>query len=293
MNIFVINLKRRKDRLDMMNIQLRDFSFKVIEAIDGGERIQQSYTPFADWIDPLVGRTLTLGEIATSLSHINAWKAVKDSNEPAIILEDDCLPSLSFFKYCEILLNRFKNYKSISMISGRNNLEKINLDNSYYFTFGSTWGWATWKRAWKFNDSKLKNWKNKKFRTRLNKNLKDYPLFYNLLIEKCEKIFKKKINSVWDYQWLFSVISRNMIAVVPKINLVKNIGFDKRSTHTHNKDSQFHSKINSFEIEFPLNHNNDYKINKKLVLLEHTKLYKPSVMVLFKRLLLNFYNKCQ
>lgn len=90
MNIFVINLRRRKDRLDMMNIQLRDFSFKVIEAVDGSERIQQSYTPFADWIDPLVGRTLTLGEIATSLSHINAWKAVKDSNEPAIILEDDC-----------------------------------------------------------------------------------------------------------------------------------------------------------------------------------------------------------
>jgi hypothetical protein len=215
------------------------------------------------------------------------------SENMGIILEDDCLPSLSFFKYCEILLNRFKNYKSISMISGRNNLEKINLDNSYYFTFGSTWGWATWKRAWKFNDSKLKNWKNKKFRTRLNKNLKDYPLFYNLLIEKCEKIFKKKLNSVWDYQWLFSVISRNMIAVVPKINLVKNIGFDKRSTHTHNKDSQFYSKTNSFEIEFPLNHNNDYKINKKLVLQEHTKLYKPSVMVLFKRLLLNFYNKCQ
>jgi hypothetical protein len=215
------------------------------------------------------------------------------SENMGIILEDDCMPSLSFFKYCEILLNKYKNCKSISMISGRNNLEKINLDTSYYFNFGSTWGWATWRRAWKFNDPRLKNWKNKKFRERLKKNLKDYSLFYNLLIEKCEKIFKKKINTVWDYQWIFSVISRNMIAVVPKINLVKNIGFDKRSTHTHTKNSQFHSKINSFEIKFPLRHNNDYKINKKLVLQEHAKLYKLSVIVFFKKMLLNFYNKCR
>jgi hypothetical protein len=82
-----------------------------------------------------------------------------------------------------------------------------------------------------------------------------------------------------------------MIAIVPKINLVKNIGFDERSTHT--KKSQLYSKINSFEIKFPLKHNNDYKINKKLVLQEHAKLYKLSVIVFFKKMLLNFYKKCQ
>ena len=57
-----------------------------------------------------------------------------------IILEDDCIPDKSFFKYCEELLGKYENNKNISMISGRNNLEKTDVKSSYYFTFGNTWG---------------------------------------------------------------------------------------------------------------------------------------------------------
>ena len=57
-----------------------------------------------------------------------------------IILEDDCIPDKSFFKYCEELLGKYENDKNISMISGRNNLEKTDVKSSYYFTFGNTWG---------------------------------------------------------------------------------------------------------------------------------------------------------
>ena len=206
-----------------------------------------------------------------------------------IILEDDCIPTKSFFRYCEELLEKYENNKSISMISGRNNLEKTNIKSSYYFTFGSTWGWATWRRAWKSNDVKLKNWNNKKFQKTLKKNLKDYPLFYNLLIDRCKKIYEKKINSVWDYQWLFSTISRDMIGIVPKLNLVKNIGFDKRSTHT--KSHKYLSKINSFKIKFPLKHNNNIEINKRLLFKEYNQLYKPSIINVLKKIILKIYKK--
>ena len=81
------------------------------------------------------------------------------------------------------------------MISGRNNLEKTNIKSSYYFTFGNTWGWATWRRAWRFNDVKLKNWNNKKLKKNFYKNLKNYPIFLQILEDRCSKIKKNKINS--------------------------------------------------------------------------------------------------
>ena len=198
-----------------------------------------------------------------------------------IILEDDCIPNKSFFKYCEELLKKYENNNKISMISGRNNLERTDLRSSYYFTFGNTWGWATWRRAWKFNDVKLKNWNNKKLRKNFYKNLKDYPIFYEILKDRCDKIKKNKIISAWDYQWFFSSISRNMLGVIPRVNLVKNIGFDKRSTHTKN-NNKIHS-IKSYKINFPLKHNNEFLINKKFLLNEYNKIYKTSLIHDFKK----------
>ena len=198
-----------------------------------------------------------------------------------IILEDDCIPDKSFFNFCEKLLRKYENNRNVSMISGRNNLEKTNIASSYYFTFGNTWGWATWRRAWKFNDVKLKNWNNKKLKKNFYKNLKDYPIFLQILEDRCSKIKKNKINSAWDYQWFFSSISRNMLGVIPRVNLVKNIGFDKRSTHTKN-NNKIHS-IKSYKINFPLKHNNEFLINKKFLLNEYNKIYKTSLIHDFKK----------
>ena len=198
-----------------------------------------------------------------------------------IILEDDCIPDKSFFKYCEELLDKYENNKNVGMISGRNNLEKTNIKSSYYFTFGNTWGWATWRRAWRFNDVKLKNWNNKKLKKNFFKNLKSYPIFLQILNDRCNKIKNNKINSAWDYQWFFSIISRNMIGIIPRVNLVKNLGFDERSTHTKNNKKLY--LIKSYKINFPLKHNNEFLINKKLLLNEYNKIYKTSLIHDFKK----------
>tara|TARA_B100002019_G_C21133716_1_gene529632 strand:- start:22 stop:918 length:897 start_codon:yes stop_codon:yes gene_type:complete len=198
-----------------------------------------------------------------------------------IILEDDCIPDKSFFKYCEELLGKYENNKNISMISGRNNLEKTDVKSSYYFTFGNTWGWATWRRAWRFNDVKLKNWNNKKLKKNFYKNLKNYPIFLQILEDRCSKIKKNKINSAWDYQWFFSTISRNMIGIIPSVNLVRNLGFDERSTHTKSNKKLY--SIKSHKINFPLKHNNESLINKKLLLNEYNKIYKTGLIHDFKK----------
>ena len=76
---------------------------------------------------------------------------VFDQVNKAIILEDDCLPDTSFFKYAETLLEYYKDDYRIMTISGNNFYEKKKnfKKYSYYYSYNHhIWGWATWKRAW-------------------------------------------------------------------------------------------------------------------------------------------------
>ena len=67
--------------------------------------------------------------------------------DKGIIIEDDCLPSKSFYSFCEELLNIYENDNRIMMISGYNALGKFETPNDYLFSkIGSIWGWATWKK---------------------------------------------------------------------------------------------------------------------------------------------------
>ena len=74
--------------------------------------------------------------------------------EDGIILEDDCLPSDSFFNYCEQMLDLHRDDENIFLISGYNKLQryKNNECDCFYSWFGGIWGWATWKRAWNHYD---------------------------------------------------------------------------------------------------------------------------------------------
>jgi len=77
--------------------------------------------------------------------------------EEGIILEDDCLPNLDFFGYCEELLDRYRDNREVMFIGG-DNFQKGKKwgDASYYFSaYNHVWGWATWKRTWDIYDFKL------------------------------------------------------------------------------------------------------------------------------------------
>src|SRR5579883_3534944 len=81
--------------------------------------------------------------------------------EEAIILEDDCLPHPTFFRFCEELLEKYRYDTRISSISGQNVLLKHRRTNySYFFSrYNLCWGWASWKRAWQHYDLYIKLWK--------------------------------------------------------------------------------------------------------------------------------------
>jgi hypothetical protein len=159
--------------------------------------------------------------------------------DEAIILEDDTLPTQSFFPYCQKLLKRYRDDERIMHISGNNFLfDKIKLNqDSYYFSkYTFTWGWATWKRAWDCFDISLRTWPYFKSGHALDfisdsRNEKRY----------WRKIFEDVYSgdSVhWDYAWLYALWSHGGLSIIPRTNLVSNIGFGKYSTHTLSKHDQ-------------------------------------------------------
>lgn len=184
-----------------------------------------------------------------------------DHNEMGIILEDDCVPHLSFFKFCEELLIKYKDEKQVMQISGYSAMNRVKLKESYYFAkFGPIWGWASWRRAWKHYDVRMKKWEGIK-ENKLYKQYCDSKLEEKWRNHLYNKVYNEKINT-WDYQWSFAKLINNGLSIIPVNNLVYNIGFGENATHTKNI---VHQKIqNNMGINFPLQHPESIRRNKKL-----------------------------
>ncbi len=164
------------------------------------------------------------------------------NEEEGIILEDDCLPSSSFFVFTSEMLDRYRNNREIMHISGTNfQFGKIIGDASYYFSrIPQSWGWATWRRAWKtfdVNMTDLEEYSSSKDMYTLFKNKKVVTFFINLF-----RHIKYKNIDAWDAQWVYSFLKNKGIAITPNINLVENIGFGDSATHTKDTSSLFKQK---------------------------------------------------
>jgi len=149
--------------------------------------------------------------------------------EQGIILEDDCLPSQSFFWFCEELLEKYKKNKRIGQISGDNyQIGRERPAADYYFSeYNQIWGWATWADRWNEYDSEMKDIESPEFISVYRNNKKE--------IRFWTKIFKSvkagKIDT-WDYQWTFYNWKNKWLSVIPSVNLVSNIGYGPEATHT-------------------------------------------------------------
>lgn len=167
--------------------------------------------------------------------------------ESGVILEDDCLPELTFFDYCENLLDYYRDNNRIMHISGTNLGQQFGTESYYFSKYGQIWGWATWKRSWLLFEKSL----NKTDRI-------------NFASKKEKKFWTKNFNDIiWDVQWaVYSIWLNNGISVLPNVNLVTNIGFDTEGTN-YKDERSINSKIQTQQIQFPLTHPKEISINKE------------------------------
>jgi hypothetical protein len=192
-----------------------------------------------------------------SVSHLGCQRGVEQGIDwffqhvdQGIILEDDCRPDRSFFRYCEELLTKYQADQRVGMISGTKPVLNLSVDESYFFTHHSIiWGWATWKRAWvEYSFTKQQGQK-----------LLQQPLIKQALLEiitprqlrVIEKVLAGKIDT-WDYIWYLTNLLHSRYCILPSQNLVSNVGFIANATHTKLKTTQ--SELAIQPLHFPLKH---------------------------------------
>lgn len=182
-----------------------------------------------------------------------------ENEESGIILEDDCVPIDSFFWFCQELLDKYKYDEKVMMISGLNYFNnKLEMKESYFFSnYVIIWGWATWRRAWKKYNINMDGWiefDNKKYLSYIYNNRKFEKWLYSLF----KVAYENKVDA-WGIQWYFSILINDGLCIVPKYNLVTNIGVE--GAHVSEK-----SKIHFMPTK-PLNVNGI--IHPKLILLDY------------------------
>jgi len=178
---------------------------------------------------------------------VSGLNEVFDGEEMAVILEDDCLPNLSFFEYCRKLLLQYQNNTEVMYISGTKWVPKYKMPYSYGFSYNTgTWGWATWSRAWQEWHWDRQEWEERKWDWLKGVYTKKYRKSW---IRDMEKYFKTD-SIPWDYVWRFCVGKR--LSIFPAVNLIENIGFGEDATHTRVNMDGYEAEVSDLgEIRMP------------------------------------------
>jgi hypothetical protein len=192
-----------------------------------------------------------------------AW--VFEFVDRVIKLEDDTVPSISFFRFCAELLERYKDDYRIANISGVNCIEKYQgCGDDYIFSLaGSIWVFATWKRVWDNYDYDCQFTDNEYYMELLKKAI--YPKYLaKRNMKYLETIISWRRNKIkrtsWSGPFGFSVYLQSQLLIVPSVNMVKNIGIGVGATNGGTsmkltaKAHRFLFNMQKFEIEFPLKH---------------------------------------
>ncbi len=175
-------------------------------------------------------------DIYTSLWSAFDW--IFDNEEQAIILEEDCVPSKAFFDFCDQMINSFKDDPRIWVVSGNNFIEGYNPNGyDYFFSyFPFMYGWASWRDRW-----------HKIIRGSLPyEKIREYRLFDQIYADrqaaKSAVKFTERIKDTpaWDYRLTISMKCNGGFGIIPKVNLVSNIGLT--GTHNEGRQSIFHQR---------------------------------------------------
>lgn len=153
--------------------------------------------------------------------------------DSGVILEDDCVPCSSFFQFCSLALNIYKDDERVSIISGSRFSEPG--DSVAFSKFQMIWGWASWANRWEKYRGTIEESKIDEFVKKVGFGIFDRLCWREIMY----RLHRGEIPSAWDFQLLFWNVLNEKYSVVPPVNLVKNIGVGTDSTNNTAK-----SKVN-------------------------------------------------
>ncbi len=204
-------------------------------------------------------------------------------HEPqGIILEDDCVPSASFFHFAQELLERYADDRRVGMISGDNfQYGQRRGEASYYFSrYCHIWGWATWRDRWASYDAAMHLWPAYRDRVLDSLGGRLECAYWGRILDRTHA----GLIDTWDYQWLFANWLQHRVNVIPQINLVSNIGFGEQAHHTRNLTRA--ANMAAGELGFPLAHPQAFLPDQEADRYTFKESYLPSPQAVVRKLML-------
>jgi hypothetical protein len=156
--------------------------------------------------------------------------------EEGIVLEDDCLPDPTFFAFATELLEHYRDDQRVMNIAANHfNWRDHSCPYSFFFSRSHfSWGWASWRRAWRHYDVGIRLWPQLRRSDWLLAIGEGDRAFRRYWTRKFDELYAGKIDT-WDYQWTFACWAHSGLTVVPSRNLVRNLGFGAGATHTRRR----------------------------------------------------------
>ncbi len=189
----------------------------------------QSVATVRSYIRSIAGfKTVTIIERETNFglarSIIDGVTRLCEEYGRVIVMEDDLVTSPHFLSYMNDALARYENEDRVMQIAGYMFPMQLDIhEDALLLPFISSWGWATWHRAWRHFDVEAKGYKKlvKKRTLRKQFDLDGHYGYFKMLRAQQQG----KADS-WAVRWYLSVFLRNGLALYPKKTLVRNLGFD-------------------------------------------------------------------
>jgi hypothetical protein len=147
-----------------------------------------------------------------------------------IVVEDDLQVDAQFLSFMNHAIHRYRDESAVMQVSGYmfNSREFDKRASPVFLPFPSSWGWATWRRAWRQFDPAATGWellgRDKALRRQFNLNgAYDYATMLTRQM--------KGVGDSWAIRWYWSVFRSQGLVVYPPQTLVRNTGFDGSGTH--------------------------------------------------------------
>lgn len=195
---------------------------------------------------------------------------VFEHTDRAMIFEDDCVPNADFFRFCDELLERYKDDEVVWQITARAPPlgDDVFAGASYAFAgFGPMWGWATWRRAWSAHRRRFPRAHDGPA-SRPDASGLDSS---RLLTPNGRRYFADVaaappgIGFAWDMYWCLSTVCERGLVVFPSSNLVENVGFGEHATNTRSSAAPIvQRKLEA--MEWPLRHPPEIALNREIEL---------------------------
>ena len=223
---------------------------KVVEDIDWDCEVYTNYNEKNIGCDPSI---------------YYAYKWVFSKVDKCIFLEDDQVPNQSYFQFCKEMLNKYENDTRISHICGYNYTEIApDCDADYLFAPFGSGAWATWKRVadeWEGDYAFLKEQAEMQW-------LKErYGKIAEISFKNAQK-HKETGKEFWESIVGCNCMLNNHLVIIPRKNMVSNIGLTANSTHSNTQKKYLPKatanlfEMHTYELEFPLKHPKHVLINQ-------------------------------